>query len=240
VTVSECRIRYRAATGSVHEADLAGVDFRELTEGCPWRTFRWHRGQAHYSGWYWSSTIGDHVVYESRLELARLLLADFDPEVVGIAAQPFRVEARVRGRDRAHIPDFLLLGGDGSVGVVNVKPAEQLARPKVAMALAWASELFASRGWRHELWSGETPTLLGNVRFLAGFRDPRRIDCDALSAARAQTAAGGIFGEAEDRLAAQWPRWLGRPALLHLLWRCELRTDLAVPLSRESVLERAA
>jgi hypothetical protein len=29
------------------------------------------------------------VAYESRLELVRILLADFDVEVTGIAAQPF-------------------------------------------------------------------------------------------------------------------------------------------------------
>ena len=29
------------------------------------------------------------MVYESRLELARTMLADFDPCVTGIAAQPF-------------------------------------------------------------------------------------------------------------------------------------------------------
>jgi hypothetical protein len=53
---------------------------------------------------YWSSTTGAHVVYESRLELARLLLADFDREVAGIAAQPFLV----REEGRRHVPDFLL------------------------------------------------------------------------------------------------------------------------------------
>ena len=41
------------------------------------------------SGWYWLSTTGGHVAYESRLELARLLLADADPDVVAMAAQPF-------------------------------------------------------------------------------------------------------------------------------------------------------
>jgi hypothetical protein len=33
--------------------------------------------------------MGGHVIYESRLELARLLLADFDRDVAAIAAQPF-------------------------------------------------------------------------------------------------------------------------------------------------------
>lgn len=31
------------------------------------------------------------VVYESRLELARIMLADFDPIVVAIAAQPLQL-----------------------------------------------------------------------------------------------------------------------------------------------------
>ena len=53
------------------------------------------RGQAHYPGFYWSATSGGHVIYESRLELARLLLADFDCDVAAIAAQPFLLRAQV-------------------------------------------------------------------------------------------------------------------------------------------------
>jgi len=34
------------------------------------------------------------VVYESRLELARIMLADFDPAVTAVAAQPFRLIGR--------------------------------------------------------------------------------------------------------------------------------------------------
>jgi hypothetical protein len=37
----------------------------------------------------------DHVIYESRLELSRLVLADFDSDVRRIAAQPFMVTATV-------------------------------------------------------------------------------------------------------------------------------------------------
>jgi hypothetical protein len=52
----------------------------------PWRTARSARGQAHYPGYFWSAAMGTHVIYESRLELARLLLADFDRDVTAIAA----------------------------------------------------------------------------------------------------------------------------------------------------------
>ena len=47
------------------------------------------RRAAHYSGTYWSATERGHVIYESRLELARLLFADFDASVNRIFAQPF-------------------------------------------------------------------------------------------------------------------------------------------------------
>lgn len=54
-----------------------------------------YTGRAHYSGSYASAATGGHVVYESRLEPARLLLADFDPAVQRIFAQLCRLVARV-------------------------------------------------------------------------------------------------------------------------------------------------
>jgi len=110
---------------------------------------RWHHGQAHFS-----AGTGGHDGSPRRLreplELARLLLADFDPSVAAIAAQPFYLTACVNGRERNHVPDFLLLGGDGVVTVVNVKPSARLADPKVAEALDGRA-VFAERGWRHEI-----------------------------------------------------------------------------------------
>jgi hypothetical protein len=50
------------------------VGVEELAAAAPWRTFRWYQGQKHYSGTFWSATEHGHVIYESRLELARLLL----------------------------------------------------------------------------------------------------------------------------------------------------------------------
>ncbi|MCZ4124165.1 hypothetical protein O3X23_33110 [Streptomyces sp. H39-S7] len=68
---------------------------------------------AHYSGDYASATTGGQVVHESWLELARLLLADFDPSVCGIYAQPLRMVARIDGKVRSHVPDFLLVTARG-------------------------------------------------------------------------------------------------------------------------------
>jgi hypothetical protein len=62
-----------------------------LENSQPWRTFRWRHGQAHYSGLYRSAVMNDHVGYESRLELAWLLLADQDPRLRVIRSQPFQL-----------------------------------------------------------------------------------------------------------------------------------------------------
>jgi hypothetical protein len=119
----EPSVLVRLRDGTVSDRPLRQVTAGQIVSAAPWRMTRSARGQAHYPGWYWSATTGGHVIYECRLELARLLLADFDPEVVAIAAQPFLLRARAGSRVRRHVPDFLLLHADQTVRVVNVKPA---------------------------------------------------------------------------------------------------------------------
>jgi hypothetical protein len=70
-------------------------------------------GAAALSGLYWSATMRDHVAYETRLELARLLFADRDQTLRAIYAQPFLLTATVLGRLRRHAPGFRLVGADG-------------------------------------------------------------------------------------------------------------------------------
>jgi len=235
---SAARVSFRDSGGEIIHSDLCSASSAVLAASRPWRTFRWHHGQAHFSGWYWAATMRRHVVYESRLELARLLLADFDPSVAAIAAQPFYLTACVNGRERNHVPDFLLLGGDGVVNVVNVKPAGHLADPKVAEALRWAGAVFAERGWRHEIWTGASAVQLSNVRFLAAYRDPARLDPVVVSAV-AETVEGPVRVCEIERA---WPQRSdeARAAVLHLVWRGVIRADLSVPLSAETVLERVA
>jgi hypothetical protein len=222
----------RLVDGSTREMPLAELTAAVVLSGVPWRSVRAHRGQRHLPGWYWSATTGGHVVYESRLELARLLLADFDPCVVGIAAQPFLLMEA----DRRHVPDFLLGRVDGSVVIVNVKPAERLAQERVAEALAWAGSVFAGRGWEHEVWSGADPQVLANVRFLAGYRRAALVEPMIGAAAVLRTGVVLTIAAAEAAL-----RDAGvaepRPLVLGLLWSGRLRTDLQRPVAGDSELE---
>lgn len=91
--------------------------------------------------------------------------------------------ARVDGKERKHIPDFLLLTTTGPV-VVEVKPHARLKRPKVRFTLSWERELIDQRGWRYEVWSEPPAAELENVRFLAGFRRERHFERALLSDVR--------------------------------------------------------
>lgn len=127
--------------------------------------------------------MGDHVIYESRLELGRLLFADFDPAVQYVVAQPFLLKADIDGKDRRHIPDHLLLTDDGPV--VDVKPRHRLQKPEVAFTFAWTREVVTSRGWQYEVWSEPDPYVPESLRFLAGHCRAWLFDPDLVAALRA-------------------------------------------------------
>jgi DNA-binding transcriptional ArsR family regulator len=223
-------VRYRRADGEFAETTLDRVVPAEVVAGLPVREFRWYKGRQHYSGWYWSATMNGHVVYESRLELARIMLADFDPAVAGLAAQPFQLTGPDGGRDRRHVPDLLLAGGDGAVTVVDVKAASRLRDPEVRAQFSWTRAVAASRGWGFEAWSGAGRELLDNVRFLAGYRRGVVISAGLLPVVLDAVREQATIGSVERALAGEYPVQLVRPAALHLLWTGRLRADLRRPL----------
>ncbi|UXY26082.1 TnsA-like heteromeric transposase endonuclease subunit [Streptomyces sp. HUAS TT20] len=191
----------------------------------------------HYSGTYWSSTMRDHVVYESRLELTRLLYDDFDRSVTGIWAQPFLLSAKVDGQRTRHVPDFLVRR-DGHVPlVVDVKPRHLLIRPKTNYALGWAREVALARGWDFELWSEPPESELANLRFLAGYRRDWLFDEDLLTEIREADLHGASLGES-FRAFPNHSVWKVRAAVLRLLWCQHFVTDLTVPLSERHELRK--
>jgi hypothetical protein len=209
----------------------------ELLAAVPWRTFRWFKGQKHYSGTYWCATECGHVIYESRLELARLMFADFDRHVKHIVAQPFLLRTKVGGRVKRHVPDFLLSTDTGPV-VVDVKPRDQLTAPAVARTLSWTRAVIESRGWQYEIASEPPVAELENVRFLAGYRRQQLVDEKLVEQLRGVDLDGTTFMDAVA-LGGE-PQALVRASLLHLLWRREFTVDLTQPLNARTVLRRAS
>jgi TnsA endonuclease N terminal len=236
-TIAATTVRFRTTLDAgVSEVSLADADANVLAVARPWREFRWRAGQKHYSGLCWSATEGRHVIYESRLELARLLYADFDRSVHRICAQPFLLAMGSNGVEHKHIPDFLLLTDLGP-RVVDVKPALRLSKAEVAATFAWTRAALERRGWMYEVWSEPNEVELENLRFLAGFRRPYLFDPALLAALRRIDPDGAsiaeVIGGMED-----WPLLLTRSALFHLLWSQEFAVDLCRPLRSSSTLTR--
>jgi hypothetical protein len=238
VDVCSAVVEYRLADGQGLARAAGRTSVAALLDAVPWRTFRWYQGQRHYSGKYWSATESDHVIYESRLELSALLMADFDPAVSKIKAQPFLLTALVGARRSRHIPDYLLLRDGGPV-VVDVVRAARLDDPKIASLCAWTKQVVESLGWSYEVISEQPPVVLGNVRFLAGYRRQRFVEPDVVAYLRscATNLAGVRIDVAECQVAKRFPYPLVRSALLHLLWRQEFVVDLAEQLRPSTVLE---
>jgi hypothetical protein len=244
VSLSEAQIAYRRADGNEKTIALDRIRIQELVTAYPWRMFRSYRGQPFYSGMYWSATMHAHVIYESRLELARLLLADFDQTVVTIVAQPFQLSSRAGDRIRRHVPDFLLRDKSGAATVVDVKPAGLLAERTISRTLAWTRELIETCGWKFEVWSGCDSVLLANIRFLAGYRRPWLFTDVLLDDVMAAVGDSDTIAAVEERLAPHHHARTVRPALLHLVWRGDLIADLDQVLNGattvHSARERAA
>jgi hypothetical protein len=220
------------------EVAFADAPPDELAQAVPWRTFRWYLGQRHYSGSYWAATEQAHVIYESRLELARLLYADFDRDVVRIVAQPFLMTAVVDDTVRRHVPDFLLLTAAGPI-VVDVKPARKLDRPEVAFTFAWTKSVVEARGWSYQVWSEPPRVELENVRFLAGYRRSWLVNQEAVRALEDALPDGATLGQAFAAVP-QYDEAIVRASAFHLIWSGRWATDLHQPLHEGLVLRVAS
>lgn len=229
---SNVEVRYLPADGGEVVTDLTRARAHDIVYGRPIRDFAWHPKMTHYPGWFWSATMEDLVGYESLLERDWLLLADFDPNVVAIASQPFGLSGRDGSRIRHHVPDFLFCERDGSVVVVDVKPSEFVDKPRVAEVFEWTSRLLSERGWRYEVWTGGDPVQLTNLSFLRqGKRwdlvQPRAVENLLRSGSVGMTLGAAVTGATTMDVGPVEVR----AALLALLWHQVWVVELETPLS---------
>ena len=71
-----------------------------------------------------------------------------------------------------------------------------LAKPVVVRTFAWTRKAVESRGWRYEVWSEAPPFLLGNVRFLAGYRRTHLFENAIIDRMSSSDLLGTTVGEA--------------------------------------------
>lgn len=189
----------------------------------PVRDFRWPKGGQSFAGWYYSVSVADHVGYESWLERDRLLLLDRDPQVVGIASQPFWLHWADGRRKRRHAPDYFVRLSDGRCRVVDVRAQEDMD-DRTREAFAATRRACDAVGWEFEWLGRPDPVFMANMRWLGRYRRPR----------------SGRSPEAVSRLIEVFreprPLWRGAervgdrlfvlPVLFHLLWSGVLSADL--------------
>lgn len=183
------RVRYVDAAGHEHSQSLSEVDEGGLATALPIRRVVGRKGQRHRPGLFWSATTGDHVPYESWLELDRLWLADADPQVTWIAAQPMALDGWDGDVHRRHVPDLFLRRAGAAPLVVDVKPLEFATRPDVAAVFDWTAKAVRTQGWDFEVWTGAPDSAMADVRACAFARRIGHPSMPALQASHAGMVA---------------------------------------------------
>jgi hypothetical protein len=230
-------VRYRCHGGIV-ETTWKDANPAALIDALPWRRFPCFLGQRNYSGLYWASTERTLVGYESRLELSRLTMLDFDRRVKRIASQPFCLVAAVDGKRLKRTIDYLALTDEGP-RAIDVKRRDELERIDVHDVLEQTRRVVEARGWIYEVVCEPDETHYANIKFLAGYRRDWLFQKDVLAEVRETVAKNpGQPIRAILELATS-PKHVAKAGLLHLLWTQELRADISVRLSVNSTVEVA-
>ncbi|MEV0903144.1 TnsA-like heteromeric transposase endonuclease subunit [Actinoplanes sp. NPDC049802] len=228
-------VEYAAGDGVVERRLLTqclGVRFEDVA---PARSFPTYRGQRNFPGWWWSSTMGRHVGFESWLERDHVMLLDFDPRVTAFASQPFWLRWPAGDRVRRHLPDYFVRCADG-VGMVMDVRADDRIEPVDAEAFAVTAAACEVVGWRFRRVGTLDGVFAANVRWLSRYRHPRCGRREDLVGRLLEVFAQPtpLFAGAEqvgDRL-------LVLPVLYHLLWCQVLVVDLRSALLGPSTLVR--
>lgn len=214
----------------LHQADPVMID-----GGLMVRTIPKYRGRRNYSGWAWVATGARTVPYESLLERSRVLIADFDPAVVGITSQGleltgFNAQAEVR-----RFPDLFLMRRDAPPLVVDVTSRSRLHAEKRVAAFTWTAAAVRGTGWDYEVWCGADPVAMANLELLAGYRRPWVINGDVMADIEAAGQCGELW-EIEEALAGAHRRIDVIPAVRHAIWMGIYQCDLSERLDLDTRL----
>ncbi|WP_083894468.1 TnsA-like heteromeric transposase endonuclease subunit [Nocardia tenerifensis] len=226
-------LEYSPRTGEVSTSALAQCWNMAFERCSPVRQFASYRGQTNFPGWWWMATTGDHVGHESWLERDHLIVLDADPDVIGVAAQPFWIHWRDEdGRLRRHAPDFFARTRDGGAVVIDVRADERIAA-RDAEAFEATGRACAAVGWSYRRVGALDAVLSANLRWLSGYRHPRCLR----SGLAAELLA--VFAEPTKLLAGA--SVVGEPivvlpTLFHLLWSQRLVIDLSSAILGPSTL----
>jgi hypothetical protein len=98
-------VSFVAADGGERRGCLDVLWSERFEHALPVRAFGSFKGQRSFQGIWWFATTGGDVRFESWVERDTLMLLDFDPGVVAVAAQPFWLSWADQRGHRRHAPD---------------------------------------------------------------------------------------------------------------------------------------
>lgn len=228
---------------------LETIGWADLVASHPMRDYSRHRGQQNKPIAYYSRTVEDLVNCESRLERSFALVADWHPKVVHLAAQPFALQFPVDDAMRVHTVDFVVLAHGRVPLAVDVKTPEAAAKEDWVDRHRRVAEVLSHAGIGHVVWTGENRTAIENLALFASARVPALLRAQARAAVGAAVVGlvparqvAAVIASSMDDLTGDdgrtVPARIIAPAILRaMLWDRELRTDLTVPFTFNSLVQ---
>jgi hypothetical protein len=226
-------------TGAEQLWPLLEAEDLAFTAVRPRRKFPVYQGQRHFSGLWWTATTRAHVGYESWLERYWLTELDHDPEVVGIASQPFTLTwaSSKRPGFTKHTPDFVAERLNGTTVVVDCRPVRRIT-DDTAEKFAATQTVCKMLDWTYLVLTEPTDvSRYVNLRWLAGYRHPR------FAQAQIEDSAHQVIDDHERGLY-EVAQAIGDPistlpVLYHLMWRGEIVCSHAYPLVDRTLIRWA-
>lgn len=189
--------------------------------------------------YYWQRT-RSHVWCESQQERWEVLWLDYGGQVERLWAQPLAIAfghgSRLSGD--SHVPDLLAQFTDGSLGLLDVRPAKRIddhARVQFGETAAICGAL----GWRYKVLTGHDNRATANLDCLSASRHERCLPTRETELMILEMAVGGrprgelcrIVSPDCPPLACAW--------VDNMAWRRLLNVDLAAVFSSETVYTTA-
>lgn len=235
VTVSFTEDGVRTETRSLDAFDNALLPFL-----FPMRDFARRLEQMNKPVAPWLHTTGYLVGAESQHERTFMMVADYHPAVDMIAGQPFTLVWPKGGTLRSHTPDVLLLGQGSPPLVVDVRTPSGAVEEEWALKVPAIAEAVAALGFGYLVWTGISRPYRRNLENFTEARVPTASYERWADVALDLCVRPVPVAELADRLDCAGYQYLWALTLIRrMLWRRALTTDMFVPYSSSSIVERS-
>ncbi|WP_390178683.1 TnsA-like heteromeric transposase endonuclease subunit [Microbacterium sp. MTN4-26] len=226
---SRVRQDHSPVSREVGQRDWASIDPMRV------RTSKGVRHRFTNSMYFWQRT-RSHVWCESQEERWEVLWLDYGGQVERLWSQPMAL-AFGRGSRLAgysHVPDFLAQFTDGSYGLLDVRPEEQL-KLKARLQFDETAKVCDTLGWHYRVLTGHDPLATRNLDCLSASRHERCTPAPGVEALILDAARDGRTRRELCEIASPECPPLAAAWVDNLAWRRRLCLDLGAVFSSDTV-----